>query len=116
MSPANTDLRVAPWPIEISIGRPSCTFAPSIHSTSSSQTACPMNRDVGLANEKLTSSLDVPVRNVGVPERFLDHGKRAEVLAECGLTAQDVSRSIVEAIAGATPEATPVREAGSVLP
>jgi 1-deoxy-D-xylulose-5-phosphate synthase len=34
-----------------------------------------------------------------VPDRFLDHGKRAEVLAECGLTAQDISRSIVETMA-----------------
>ena len=43
--------------------------------------------------------VDVPVRNVGVPERFLDHGKRSEVLAECGLTAQDISRTIVETVA-----------------
>ena len=43
--------------------------------------------------------VEVPVRNVGVPERFLDQGKRAEVLVECGLTAQDISRSIVEAMA-----------------
>jgi 1-deoxy-D-xylulose-5-phosphate synthase len=43
--------------------------------------------------------VEVPVRNIGVPERFLDQGKRAEVLVECGLTAQDISRSIVEAMA-----------------
>ncbi len=43
--------------------------------------------------------IEVPVRNIGVPERFLDQGKRAEVLVECGLTAQDISRSIVEAMA-----------------
>lgn len=45
------------------------------------------------------NGIEVPVRNVGVPERFLDQAKRSEVLAECGLTAQDVSRSIVEAVA-----------------
>ncbi len=45
------------------------------------------------------SDVEVPVRNIGVPERFLDHGKRAEVLAACGLTAQDISRSIVETMA-----------------
>ena len=33
------------------------------------------------------------------PGRFLDHAKRAEVLAEIGLTAQDISREIVEAVA-----------------
>ncbi len=44
---------------------------------------------------------DVPVRTIGIPDRFLDQGKRAQVLAECGLTAQDISRQIVETIAGA---------------
>ena len=44
---------------------------------------------------------DVPVRTIGIPDRFLDQGKRAQVLAECGLTAQDISRRIVETIAGA---------------
>ncbi len=66
-------------------------------------------------------AVDVPVRNVGVPERFLDHGKRAEVLAECGLTAQDISRSIVETIAqgveppgdGLSPEARRLPAAGT---
>ena len=43
--------------------------------------------------------IDVPVRNMGIPERFLDQGKRAEVLADCGLTAQEVSREVVEAVA-----------------
>jgi len=45
------------------------------------------------------SGVEVPVRNIGLPERFLEHGKRTEVLAECGLTAQEISRSIVEAVA-----------------
>jgi len=44
---------------------------------------------------------DVPVRTIGIPDRFLDQGKRAQVLADCGLTAQDISRRIVETIAGA---------------
>ena len=37
------------------------------------------------------------VRIFGVPARFLDHGKRAEVLAEIGLTAQELSRQVIEA-------------------
>ena len=45
------------------------------------------------------AGVTVPTRTIGVPERFLDHGKRAEVLTECGLTAQDISRSIVEDMA-----------------
>jgi 1-deoxy-D-xylulose-5-phosphate synthase len=43
-----------------------------------------------------------PVRSFGIPLAFLDHGSRAEVLAECGLTAQDVSRAVVEHIARLT--------------
>jgi len=56
---------------------------------------------VGAAVSQLLrdAQVDVPVRNIGIPERFLDQGKRAEVLADCGLTAQEVSREIVEAVA-----------------
>ncbi len=43
--------------------------------------------------------VEVPVHNVGVPERFLDQGKRSEVLIECGLSAQEISRTIVETMA-----------------
>ncbi len=40
-----------------------------------------------------------PMRDFGVPLRFLDHAKRPEVLAEIGLTAQDIARDIVETVA-----------------
>ncbi|MDQ1627466.1 MAG: 1-deoxy-D-xylulose-5-phosphate synthase [Actinomycetota bacterium] len=39
-----------------------------------------------------------PLRDFAVPSRFLGHGKRSEVLAEIGLTAQDISRDIVETV------------------
>ncbi len=42
----------------------------------------------------------VPLRDFGIPSRFLPHGTRAEVLAEIGLTAQDISREVVEIAAG----------------
>jgi 1-deoxy-D-xylulose-5-phosphate synthase len=59
---------------------------------------------VGAATSQLLrdAGVEVPVRNIGVPPRFLDHGKRREVLVECGLTAQDISRSIVETMAHRT--------------
>jgi 1-deoxy-D-xylulose-5-phosphate synthase len=44
--------------------------------------------------------VDTPVRIQSIPQRYLAHGKRAQVLAEVGLTAQDVARSVVEAVAG----------------
>jgi 1-deoxy-D-xylulose-5-phosphate synthase len=42
--------------------------------------------------------VEVPLRDFGIPARFLDHGKRAEVLAEIGLTAQDIARAVVETV------------------
>jgi 1-deoxy-D-xylulose-5-phosphate synthase len=45
-------------------------------------------------------AIDTPVRIHSIPQRFLAHGKRADLLAEAGLTAQEISRQIVEAVAG----------------
>jgi len=39
---------------------------------------------------------DVPVRAVGLPQAFLEHGSRGQVLADVGLTEQDVARRIIE--------------------
>jgi 1-deoxy-D-xylulose-5-phosphate synthase len=41
---------------------------------------------------------DVPVRNFGVPRQFLRHAGRPELLAELGLTAQDIARAVVETV------------------
>ncbi|MCE7009693.1 1-deoxy-D-xylulose-5-phosphate synthase [Kibdelosporangium philippinense] len=46
------------------------------------------------------AEVDVPLRDLGVPQQFHDHGTRAEVLAELGLTAQDVARRVTEWAAG----------------
>jgi 1-deoxy-D-xylulose-5-phosphate synthase len=43
--------------------------------------------------------IDVPCRDIGIEPRFLEQGNRAAVLASLGLTAQDISRQIVETIA-----------------
>jgi 1-deoxy-D-xylulose-5-phosphate synthase len=40
-----------------------------------------------------------PQRDFGIPERFLNHATRAQVMAEIGLTSQDISREIIEALA-----------------
>ncbi len=45
------------------------------------------------------AAVHVPLRDFGVPEVFLEHGKRAQIMAEIGLTAQQVSRAVVEEIA-----------------
>jgi len=40
--------------------------------------------------------VDTPVRLHGIPQRFLEHAKRAVILEQIGLTAQALARSIVE--------------------
>ena len=39
---------------------------------------------------------DVPVRTMGLPQEFFEHGSRGQVLADAGLTEQDVARRVVE--------------------
>jgi 1-deoxy-D-xylulose-5-phosphate synthase len=45
------------------------------------------------------SSIDVPVRVFGLPTSFFDHAKRADVLRDSGLSAQEISRAVVEKVA-----------------
>jgi 1-deoxy-D-xylulose-5-phosphate synthase len=40
--------------------------------------------------------VQTPLRDFGVPQRFLEHAKRAAVLQEIGLTGQEVAREITE--------------------
>jgi 1-deoxy-D-xylulose-5-phosphate synthase len=43
--------------------------------------------------------VDVPVRTFGIPQAFLDHAKRADILHDIGLTPQGLARDITAAIA-----------------
>jgi len=45
-----------------------------------------------------------PVRTFGLPQRFLDHGSRDQVLDEIGLVPQHLARQITEAVARLDPE------------
>ena len=49
--------------------------------------------------------VDVPMKVFGLPQEFLSHGTRDEVLAEAGLTAQHLARAITEAVALRSPAA-----------
>jgi 1-deoxy-D-xylulose-5-phosphate synthase len=42
------------------------------------------------------AGLQVPIHSIGVPLTFLDHAKRGQILSELGITAQQISLSIVE--------------------
>ena len=43
--------------------------------------------------------VDVPVKTFGLPQEFLSHGTRDEILDEVGLTPQHLARQITEAVA-----------------
>ncbi|MFF0199988.1 1-deoxy-D-xylulose-5-phosphate synthase [Streptomyces sp. NPDC005017] len=45
------------------------------------------------------AGVDVPLRDFGIPPRFLDHASRGEVLAEIGLTAPDIARQVTGLVA-----------------
>ena len=53
--------------------------------------------------------VDVPVKTYGLPQEFLPHGTRDEVLEDAGLTSQQLALRITEAVArrssGEAPEA-----------
>jgi 1-deoxy-D-xylulose-5-phosphate synthase len=48
--------------------------------------------------------VDTPVRTFGLPQEFLDHGDRAQILDDLGLAPQHLARAITEAVARRTPE------------
>jgi 1-deoxy-D-xylulose-5-phosphate synthase len=49
-----------------------------------------------LADALRSAECDVPLRDLALPQEFLDHGNRADVLAASGLTVQDVARRVTE--------------------
>jgi 1-deoxy-D-xylulose-5-phosphate synthase len=51
-----------------------------------------------LTQELHSAGVDTPVREFGIPQEFLPHGGRSELLKEIGLTPQNIARYAVEAI------------------
>ncbi|MFC7450179.1 1-deoxy-D-xylulose-5-phosphate synthase [Rhodococcus daqingensis] len=52
------------------------------------------------------AGVDTPSRDVGVPQRFLDHASRDQILKELGLTAQDLARQITGWVVGVRSDVT----------
>jgi 1-deoxy-D-xylulose-5-phosphate synthase len=50
------------------------------------------------------ADVDTPVKTYGLPQEFLTHAKREEILEEAGLVPQHLARQITEAVARLTPE------------
>ncbi len=40
--------------------------------------------------------LNIPIHSIGVPLQFFEHGKRSQILEEIGISAQTITRSLVE--------------------
>jgi 1-deoxy-D-xylulose-5-phosphate synthase len=57
------------------------------------------------------AGVDTPLRDLGIPPRFLAHGKRQEILAEVGLTLEGIVDAVVRTFApeGATNKVHPGR-------
>jgi 1-deoxy-D-xylulose-5-phosphate synthase len=74
------------------------------------------NGGIGDAVAKLLRDheLDVPLRDLGVPVRFIDHGTRAEILAEIGLTAAAVTERVQGWIEALSAPARPGQSSGSL--
>ncbi|GAA2102031.1 1-deoxy-D-xylulose-5-phosphate synthase [Actinomadura alba] len=53
---------------------------------------------VGSAVAQALQAADVatPVRSFGIPPHFLEHGKRADILKDCGLTAHQLFLAVIE--------------------
>lgn len=43
-----------------------------------------------------SAGLNTPIHSIGVPLTFIEHSKRSEILSDLGMTAQNISREIVE--------------------
>jgi 1-deoxy-D-xylulose-5-phosphate synthase len=55
--------------------------------------------------------VETPVRTFGLPQEFLAHGERADLLDDAGLASQHLARVITEMVARRTPELAPQQQA-----
>ncbi len=57
------------------------------------------------------AGVDTGLDELGLPDEFLDHGSREEILSEAGLTAQSIARDVVAQVLGTKiPIARPLPE------
>lgn len=54
--------------------------------------------------------LEVPIHSIGVPLEFIEHSKRAEILDDLGITAQQIAREVVEWSSTSVPMQFPEHE------
>ena len=62
-----------------------------------------------------SAGVDTAVDELGLPDEVIDHATREEILAEAGLTAQDIARDVVAQVLGSKiPVARPLPEESNV--
>jgi 1-deoxy-D-xylulose-5-phosphate synthase len=66
----------------------------------------------GVAQALRDAEVDTPVRNLGLPQCFLDHGKRADILASAGLTPSGVAEQAMAALGRLDPIREPALAEG----
>lgn len=57
--------------------------------------------------------VDMPCRDIGVPQRFLGHASREEVLEDAGITAEDIARDVADWLSQITRYRGTVRDASA---
>ncbi|ABS02940.1 1-deoxy-D-xylulose-5-phosphate synthase [Kineococcus radiotolerans] len=68
-----------------------------------------------LRQDLRAADVDTGVTELGLPDRFLEHASRAEVLQDAGLTARAIARDVIDQVIGTKlPQARPVREHSSL--
>jgi 1-deoxy-D-xylulose-5-phosphate synthase len=60
-----------------------------------------------LAQAVRDAGIDVPVETFGLPQRFLEHGRRDDILDAAGLSAQAIAREITAKVVAAIPADDP---------
>jgi 1-deoxy-D-xylulose-5-phosphate synthase len=64
-----------------------------------------------IRQELRAAGVDTALTELGLPDEFLEHGSRAEILEEAGLTPQQIARDVVEQVLGSKiPVARPLTD------
>jgi 1-deoxy-D-xylulose-5-phosphate synthase len=53
-----------------------------------------------IRQELRAAGVDTAVDEIGLPDQFLDHAERSEILTAVGLTAQTIARNVVAQVLG----------------
>jgi 1-deoxy-D-xylulose-5-phosphate synthase len=63
-----------------------------------------------LRQDLRAAGVDTGVNELGLPDAFIDHATRSQILADAGLTAQAIARDVIDQVVGTKlPQAKPAR-------